>query len=319
MATNDSRPDSPAPDTGQLRAAMEAGADALASLAPPSPDPSTYLGEFPELSAVTTRDVTIPGLDGNVPGRLYRHPTVPAKGALVWAHGGGFAAGDLDMPEAHWVSLMLAAQGTVVLSLDYRKAVGGVHYPAPSDDVLAGWLWAVQHRAELVAATGPLHLGGASAGASLAAGVAKRLRDGAGELPSSLLLVYPTLHPDVPPASAELEALTSAIREAVPPGLMQLMSLNYAGTAAVLEDSYAFPGLGNVAGLPPTYILNSEVDLLRPSGEAFGADLKAAGVEVTLEYEPGSGHGHLNEPLSDAAQRSIDRMAAWLAVSGDRG
>ena len=35
------------------------------------------------------------------------------------------------MLEAHWVSLALAARGFGVLSLDYRKALRGVHYPVP--------------------------------------------------------------------------------------------------------------------------------------------------------------------------------------------
>lgn len=299
-------------DMEKILAAMKEGGAALSSLAPSAPDPSTYLAAFPELSVIPTRDVTIPGTEGDVPGRLYS-PAVPAQSALVWVHGGGFAAGDLDMAEAHWVSLALAARGVAVLSLDYRKAVGGVHFPAPSDDVLAGWLWALEHRAELGAVT--LHLGGASAGASLAAGVTKRLRDGAGELPASLLLVYPTLHPDLPPASDELAAVTAVLREKMPPQILQLMSLNYAGSPAVLEDPYAFPGLGDLGGLPPTYVLNSEVDLLRASGEVFAADLNRAEGDVTVEYEPGAGHGHLNEPALEAASRSIERMADWLSVA----
>ncbi len=299
-------------DMEALRAAMDAGAEGLASLTTPSPDASTYLPSFPELSLVETQDVTIPGVGGDVPGRIYRHPSAAGESALVWVHGGGFAAGDLEMPEAHWVSLMLAARGIAVLSLDYRKAVGGVHFPAPADDVLAGWMWAVANRAELGSPTGPLHLGGASAGASLAAGVAKRLRDGAGQAPSSLLLVYPTLHPDLPPATDEVVAVTAVLREQVPPQIMQLMSLNYVGDPALLADPYAFPGLGDVGGLPATLVLNSEVDLLRASGDAFAASLAAAGVTVRVEFEPGSGHGHLNEPLTDVAVRSIDRILAWL-------
>ena len=41
---------------------------------------------------------------------------------LVWAHGGGFAGGDLDMPEADWVSRALAARGITVVSVDYALA-----------------------------------------------------------------------------------------------------------------------------------------------------------------------------------------------------
>ena len=91
------------------------------------------------------------------------------------------------------------------------------------------------------------------------------------------------------------------------------MTLNYAGSEAMLEDPYTFPGVGDVAGLPPVYVLNSEVDLLRASGEAFATALKAAAVEVRVEHEPGTGHGHLNVPRLPEAARSLDRIAGWLS------
>lgn len=300
------------PDLSGLAAAIEnGGLEALAAMAPPNPERSTYLPQYPELGSVSVRDVAIPAPVGEMPGRIYRDEAAPVSSAFVWAHGGGFAAGDLDMPEAHWVGLMLAARGIPVLSLDYRKATGGVHFPAPSDDVLAGWLWAVEHPSEL---GGPasLHLGGASAGGSLTAGVTKRLRDTGGPLPATLLLAYPTLHPDLPPASEEVARVTAPLAAVVPPQIMQLMSFNYAGSADVLANPYAFRGLGDLSGLPRTYVLNSEVDLLRASGEAFAVGVTAAGGDVTLEHEPGSGHGHLNQPLTDPARASIARMAAWL-------
>jgi hypothetical protein len=50
---------------------------------------------------------------------------------LVWAHGGGFAAGDLDMPEADWVARAFAARGATVVSI----GDGSGRYPAGSDDV----------------------------------------------------------------------------------------------------------------------------------------------------------------------------------------
>jgi acetyl esterase len=302
----------PAPDLEAIIAAIESGDPrALAALVPPGPDPSTYLDD-PALAGVETRDVTIPGPHGDVAARLYHHPTGRRDAALVWVHGGGFLGGDLDMPEAHWVSLAIAAQGFGVLSVDYRKCLGGVHYPVPSDDVLAAWQWAVAHPDEVGAPGERLHLGGASAGGSLTAGVAKRLRDAEGPLPASLVLVYPTLHAELPAMSAEVAAATSALRQSMPSEFMNWMNLNYAGSEVLLEDPYAFPGLGDVAGQPPVYVLNSEQDLLRASGEAYAAALQTAGVAVTVEYEPGTSHGHLNEPLLPEARQSVDRIVAWL-------
>ncbi len=279
--------------------------ESLATMMPQSPDPSVYLGEYQSLSEVEVRDVVVDGPHGVVPCRLYQHSPVATGAAMVWVHGGGFVGGDLDMPEAHWVSLMLAAAGVGVLSVDYRKCVQAVHYPIPSDDVMAAWEWAMANVDELGATRNRLHLGGASAGASLAAGVAKRLRDGGGDLPASLVLAYPTLYADPPVASG-------ATPDPMAMGVMRFMNRNYAGSDAALEDPYAFPGLGDVGRLPQTYILNSDNDGLRASGESFAVALAEAGVDVVVEFEPETGHGHLNEPLLPAAVKSIERISTWL-------
>jgi acetyl esterase/lipase len=94
---------------------------------------------------------------------------------------------------------------------------------------------------------------------------------------------------------------------------MRDINLNYAGSAAVFDDMYAYPGNGDVSGLPPVFVLNSEADSLRSSGERFAEQLSEAGVVVRVEYEPGTVHGHLNQPDDPAALRSIERMASWLA------
>jgi acetyl esterase len=300
------------PDPNAILAMLDAmGPEGLAALVPPGPEPSTYLTD-PALAAVETSDVAIPGPHGDVPARIYRRPTDQRGTALVWAHGGGFFGGDIDMPESHWVSLSIAARGFGVLSVDYRKCVGGVHYPVPSDDVLAAWQWATAHADELGASPERLHLGGASAGGSLAAGVTKRIRDNGGILPASLILVYPTVHAELPPMSDELAAATEPLRQEMPVNLFRWMNLNYVGAESLFEDQYAFPGLGDVGRQPAVYILNSDTDPLRASGEAYGVALDAAGVAVKVELEPGTSHGHINEPLLPEARRSVERIVDWL-------
>ena len=128
---------------------------------------------------------------------------IPNGAGLVWAHGGGFAGGDLDMPEADGVARALAARGVTVVSVDYALAptapawaegIGasardGAHYPAASDDVITAFRWAFE--SELC--PGPWALGGASAGANLAAGATLRLLHDVGLSPALVVLAYPTL------------------------------------------------------------------------------------------------------------------------------
>ncbi len=43
-------------------------------------------------------DLEVAGPHGPIPVRVYE-PDGPAEAVLVWAHGGGFRHGDLDMPD----------------------------------------------------------------------------------------------------------------------------------------------------------------------------------------------------------------------------
>lgn len=280
----------------------------------PGHDTASLVAAFPELRAVRVRTPAIAGPAGPVPARLYL-PETPAGGvALVWAHGGAYIWGDLDMAESSWVGLALAARGIPVLCLDYRKALHGTHHPALSDDVLAGWSWAWAHADALGVSDDRLHLGGASAGANLATGVALRLRDAGRPVPRSLVLAYPTLHATLPEPSPELAATLAAWSGYDPtlPTVARDVNLNHVGSEAGMADPIAFPANGSVAGLPPTFILDAELDGLRASAEAFATQLAAEGVPVRCELEPGATHGQLNEPFLDVGQRSLGRVAGWL-------
>jgi acetyl esterase/lipase len=263
-------------------------------------------------AVVTEREA--PGPHGPIPVRVYR-PADQGDGAplLVWCHGGGWVAGDLAMPEADATAREVAtrAEATVV-SVDYRLALEGVWFPVPLDDVVAAFRWAVAEAPALGADPSRVSLGGASAGANLAAGAALRLRDEGGPFPTALLLAYPCVHAVLPPPSAELAPKVAAITPtmAFAPEVLTPLVENYLGAPTSEATPYAMPALGDVAGLPPTLILNAEYDGLRASGEAFGAQLAAAGVAVEMRYEPDVAHGHLNSPwLADA---SFATMAAWV-------
>jgi acetyl esterase len=157
-------------------------------------------------------------------------------------------------------------------------------------------------------------IGGASAGANLAAGAALRLRDGGGPLPRAVLLVYPVLHAELPPISAELAAKVATLPnpELIGAESVRRMNLNYVRDPAALAEPYAFPGGHDLSGLPPTFVLNADADPLRASGQQFGAELAAAGVDLVMVREDGTRHGHLNEPDNPAATRSINRLADFL-------
>ncbi|MFJ3673285.1 alpha/beta hydrolase [Streptomyces sp. NPDC090106] len=260
-------------------------------------------------------DRHVPGPHGPVPVRLYRPATAP-RTALLWMHGGGFRAGSLDMPEAHDVSLALAARAqALVVSVGYRLASADVVYPVPLDDVFAAWRWLC---------TDPGHghlavraLGGASAGAALALGAAIRGRDDG--LPAHrVLLAYPFAHyPN--PALDEATVLALAERSGIPrilPPTVESMVAEYVGRTTDLPR-LALPGAARLDGLPPTTLLLSQYDDLRPSGELLHRQLESVGVPVAALVALGAAHGHLNsadEP--PVVVDSLRFLADALAGSG---
>lgn len=271
-------------------------------------------GDYTPLD-VFTEEAEAPGPHGPVRLRIYRpNADVGGRPLLVWCHGGGWVGGDIDMPEADATARELCVRaGAVVVSVDYRLATQGVHYPVPHDDVYAAYSWAVA-RAEDLNARSSAVIGGGSAGANLAAGVALRLRD-EGTAPAGVLLLYPAVHPVLPPASDELASKLALLpsQHGFRPDVMKPVVENYVGGPLESTPTYAMPGLADdLCNYPPTLVINCEYDGLRASGEAFAAQLEAADVDVTQMLALDVLHGHINSPWLSQAQQSYADMADWL-------
>ncbi len=264
-------------------------------------------------------EITLDGPHGPLRVRIYR-PSAPSGHGLLWLHGGGFAGGDLDMPEADAVGRAFAERGIAVVSLDYQLAplrtegvVGdvvrpGVHYPIAHEEAIAAFRWAAASDLASV-----WTIGGASAGGNLATGAALHLADD-GDAPALAVLAYPTLQAVQPAPDAALRALLDANPDAdrFGPASVLAMYENYLGGADA--DVYAVPGTASaerLAAFPPTIMINDETDELRVSGEAFARTLADAGVEIDVSTEAGTTHGHLNREDATAAG-SIDRFAARI-------
>lgn len=275
-----------------------------------------------------------------VPVRRYE-PETETWATLVWAHGGSFVHGDLDWPEAHWVSQRFADAGVRVYSVDYGLASESVKAPAPANDVAA----VLREVAALTSE--PLVLGGASAGANLAVQAAlthaAHAASGSSEaVPTplaGLLLEYPTLHRVQEPDEV-IAGLTASLPERRQFGAVRVADMydfylaEDLGSAAEVESPAGYPLLPVVVGelsaaelapLPPTVIVNAEADDLRASGEQFAQQLRAAGVAVSEYTQPGTIHGYLNRPdesdqaLVDAEQtiaRFVEEMRVMVQGTG---
>lgn len=269
------------------------------------------LAQRPDLRGVRIRDIDS-DVEGRLRGRLYLPPmeAPAATAALVWVHGGAFVIGSLDQKEARWPAIELAAAGIPVISVDYRMCISGVHYPAPQDDVLSAWRWATTHSDELGVDPSLLHLGGGSAGGCLVAGAVVRLRDAGEPLPASLYLAYPVLQGELPLPSSEAKAVLASADGASDEWIRDMFT-NWSGPAS-WQDPLVSPGVADLTGFPPTYVLTCGRDSLRRGSEPFAERLRLSGVPVWHDVLDDSEHAPLDRPGTPDGEQALHRLRAWL-------
>ena len=241
----------------------------------------------PEVGAVEDRVVRHGGTD--VPIRLYRPATGTGAPLLVFLHGGGWMFGDLDSHDAACRHLVAEA-GCAVAAVGYRLAPEHP-FPAGLDDCHAAAGWLLDNAQALGFDATRVAIGGESAGANLAAVLARRLATRAGVRPALQLLVHPLVD-----FRFVAPSITAVAIPGLTPEVLAMMRGAYLRDAASIVDPDASPALAaDLSGLPPAIVLTVEVDPLRDEGEAYALQLAIAGVETTVVRVPGLTHGFMFE------------------------
>ncbi|MGB0100400.1 MAG: alpha/beta hydrolase [Nocardioides sp.] len=251
--------------------------------------------EEPREDVAAVEDVDADG----VPARLYT-PDAAAPGAIVHAHGGGFALNDVEVHDAAARRLANRA-GRRVLSVEYRLPPEH-RFPAAVDDVIAAGGWAE------ATIGGPLAVHGDSAGANLA--LVAALRDP--ERFRAVALVYPFLDP-----TAGFDSYRTAA-DGFDPREASWYWQQYAAGPDDLTDPDLAPLLSDRLGtLPPTLVITAEHDPLRDEGEELARRLAEAGVEVTATRYLGQVHGFWRHPRAFSAAEPANRqVAGFLRLHG---
>ena len=190
-------------------------------------------------------DDTVESIDLDADGlalRLYR-PRAGHRGTLVFAHGGGWVAGDLDNNDALCRALATAT-ATQVLSADYRLAPEHP-FPAGLDDLDRALRFAASGAGGL---TEPALLGvaGHSAGGNLAAALALRSSEGRAPGIRVQVLLCPVLDapdPDRPSYRAHTANLPLTAK-----GMQWYWGLYLGGAADAARGGEALPGTDAVPG-----------------------------------------------------------------------
>ena len=259
------------------------------------------LGGRPE-RVLHVRNVIVPGPGGDLSVRTYR----PGEGImplLLYAHGGGFEKGSLD---SHDAPLRLLANGChcVIVSVGYRLAPEH-RYPAQVDDAFAALRWAAANAERLEVDPTRFAVAGDGAGGNLAALVAIRARDQGGPPLIYQALLSPVTDLSLP--SESWERGLSATNEA------KALGGQYLAAGQDPRDPDVSPLYADLAGLPPAFVANAELDGHRDDGKAYAAKLAAAGVPVEHKVYPGQIHDFFLMPGKVPAARQLnEELAARL-------
>jgi len=266
----------------------------------------------------TSRDLVVPGPNGEIPVRLYEPEREGPLPVLVYFHGGGWVRGDLDIVDASCRTLTERTE-CMVLSVDYRRAPENP-FPAAVEDAYTAVEWATQYLDAFGADTDRITVGGISSGGNLAAAVSLMARED-----PDVSLAYQLLLNPVTDHSFDTESYQQFDREFwsehCPAGAegyplsredMHWYWNHYLERDVDGKHPYASPlQARDISGVPPATVATCEFDPLLDEGRAYAERLRDAGVPVTYREYENVFHSFLsNFDELKRADEELDRLAA---------
>jgi acetyl esterase len=274
----------------------------------------------PPVDSVT--DIKVKGAAGPLAARLYRNGSGKSP-TVVFFHGGGWVAGDLETHDRQ-ARLLAIETGSVVVSVDYRRPPE-TRFPGAFEDCFAAVKDIFQRIGEFGGEDKRVGVAGDSAGGNLAATVAIACRD-AGIKLAGQLLVYPITDAYGNYADAvENARFPSRTENAegyfLSRAVMEWFSGHYLADPKQGADWRVSPlRAKSLAGLAPAVVTTAWFDPLRDEGNAYAEALKAAGVATS--YHPGNGliHGYFGlGEASEIARLESRRARADFKALLERG
>jgi acetyl esterase len=263
-------------------------------------------GDPEPVGSITNR--TIPGPLGDIPIRVYAPEGAGLFPALVYFHGGGWVAGDLEMVDPLCTKLTRRA-GAVVVSVDYRLAPEH-KFPAPLTDCYSATQWVSDNAAELNVDPRRIAVGGDSSGGNLAAAVSVVARNSGTPDLAFQLLFYPVTNLDYETNSYRANGTGYFLTT----DMMRWFWDHYLESEDIGRDMRASPLLvEDASGLPPTFVVTAEFDPLRDEGEAYAELLREAGNDVTVKRYDGQIHGFVTRSgIMDKGKQAIEDAATQM-------
>jgi acetyl esterase len=277
---------------------------------------------IPPPPVASVEDRHLKGASGPIAARVYRISRVRSP-TVVFFHGGGWVAGDLETHDRQ-ARLLAIETGAVVVSIDYRRPPE-TRFPGAFEDALAATRDVVADIAEFGGDISRVGVAGDSAGGNLAAAVAIACRD-AGINLAAQLLVYPVTDVAGNYADAKENARFPSRAENaegyfLSRAVMEWFAGHYLEDAKHGTDWRVSPlRAKNLAGLAPAVVCTAWFDPLRDEGKAYADALTAAGVATKYHHGAGLIHGYFGlGDASETARREAQRVRADFKALLERG
>lgn len=245
--------------------------------------------------------------------RLYRPSARRTHGGILYLHGGGWYACNVDTHDRIMRCLARDA-GAIVVGVDFRLAPEHP-FPAALDDCLAAWDWLSSHGDRLGIDPARIAVAGDSAGGNLALALAMALRDRGRCGPAGLALFYPCLAPGVESPSSRLYGQGGYGLTAE---RMEWYWAAYLGPHRSAPPPLATPLHGDMRDLPPVFIGIAEADTIADESRMLHERLVEAGVPAELKLWEGAVHGFLQMTRDAAIARDavgdiVQALEPWIA------
>lgn len=246
---------------------------------------------------------------GDVRVRIHNPSSRSAKPALIYMHGGGWKLFSIDTHDR--VMREYAARAdVVVIGVDYALAPEA-KFPVAQRQIAHVVRWAREHARELDIDGNQIALGGDSAGGNLAITSALRLRDeDEPDAVCALVLNYAAIDVYCAP-----QALRRYGYEGYMLGADEMLQFwrDYLRGPEDEHDPLACPIHADLRGLPPTFMVIPECDILSEQNGRLAGKLQHAGVHVETAFYKGASHSFL-EAMSIAAvsNQALADTARWL-------
>jgi acetyl esterase/lipase len=244
------------------------------------------------------------GNHGDLLADLYLPKHAGPHPAILFLHGGGWSSG--NRTQLHKLAEAYAAAGYVGVAIDYDLTVDGAHFPLPLIESKAAVRWMRANAATYGIDPKRIAVVGSSAGGELAALVALTADNKDYEKGENL----------DQSSAVEAAGILNGVLDLGDMGGQSKMVTDYlGGECATLKSPCNAASPVNVVhpGAPPFYVGHGTEDQTVPyrQAEKLAANLKTAGVAVTLFSATGAGHTYWNNPKF--YQPNADALQAFLA------